>query len=474
MGRIDKESLAKHLNNYQKIFFFRVCGTGMGAAASLLKDYGLEVEGADHVFYPPMSSYLENMGIPCHQIKTLKKEDYKKFDLIVVGNVVPKNSADAQMLEGLDVPFCSFSAAVGAFILRDREVIGIAGTHGKTTTTYFAVQVFEKLGVSPGYLVGGVIEGRASALIGRDKYFFIEADEYDSIYFEKFSKFHNYFIDQLIVTSLEFDHADIFQSLDDIEKEFKKLLKTPIKKTIICNDYSAIRNFDLESIKYKYRYGKETKTGPLILKESSHETIFRVNFNQRPYDFITNVLGSHNIDNLTSIIILALSEGFAYKDVASAVKELKFTKRRQEYRGLYKDAVVIDDFAHHPRAVQATINTVKTRFPGKNINVVIEFASATARSHIFQKDFARCLKDVHSVAFVETGKPTSVSWAKNIDKTALMKELENKLQTSCLVSNLYNLRDFIENNAHKNSVILILSNGSCLGLWGSDFAKDLC
>ena len=473
MGQINKETLAKHLNNYRKIFFFRACGTGMGAAACLLKDYGLEVEGADHMFYPPMSSYLKRIGIPCYQIKSLKQDDYKKFDLIVVGNVVPKKSADAQMLESLDIPFCSFSAAVGAFVLQDREVIGIAGTHGKTTTAYFAVQVFEKLGMSPGYLIGGAIDERPSASIGSDKYFFIESDEYDSVYFEKFSKFHNYFIDQLIITSLEFDHADIFQSVDDIEKEFGKLLKTPIKKTVLCHDYPSIKNLDLKSVKYQYSYGRNTKIGPYILKESSHETVFRVNFNQISYDFVTNILGLHNIDNLTSVIILALSEGFSYKDLASAVKELKFVKRRQEYRGLYKEAVIIDDFAHHPRSVKATIDAIKIRFPRKNIHVVMEFASATARSHIFQKDFEQSLQGANSVALVENGKATSVSWADNIDKAALVKKLKKQSWPSYLVNNLCDLKEFIENYADRNSVILILSNSSCLGLWESDFVKDL-
>ena len=470
---VTKDDLANNSKHYKKIFFFRICGTGMGAAALLLKDCGFHVEGADHEFYPPMNSHLKEMGISLYEINSLTKKDYEKFDLIIVGNVVPKDSVDAKMLQSLNIPLCSFSAAIGAFVLKDRNVVGIAGTHGKTTTSYFAVQIFEKLNTAPGYFIGGVIMNRSSAAIGRDQYFFIEADEYDSSYFEKFSKFHNYFVNHLILTSLEFDHADIFHSLSDIEYEFTKLIKNLNEKAIICDEYEPLRKLDYPSTLTSYMYGRETEIGPHILEQHPQETVFSICFKGQHYKFVTNVVGTCNINNLASVIIFALSEGYPYEDVAYAAEKLTFVKRRQELCGLYKKALVIDDFAHHPSAVKATLNTIQIRYPKKKIQVIIEFASATARSNIFQQEFKDSLKSATNIAFVDNKRKTSVSRSGDINKLALVEECKKKSKTACIVDNLVQLREFIDQNADRDSIILILTNGPCLGLWESDFAKKI-
>ncbi len=182
---LDYSGLKKIQATVKKVFFYRVCGTGMGAAACLLKEKGYLVEGGDSNFYPPMSTYLESTGIPLHKVDQITREFLKSFDLIVVGNVIPKGGADATLIEELGVKFVSFPTAIGALVLSDVNVVGIAGTHGKTTTTFFATQIFENIGADPGYLIGGVMEGRPSAKLGNGKYFFIESDEYDSAYFEK-------------------------------------------------------------------------------------------------------------------------------------------------------------------------------------------------------------------------------------------------------------------------------------------------
>ena len=215
-NKLDYSDLKKIQKDIKRVFFYRVCGTGMGAAACLLKEKGYEVEGGDTNFYPPMSTYLESTGIPLHKLEKIDQEFLKSFDLIVVGNVVPNGSPDARLIEELGVNFSSFPTAIGALVLSDVNVIGIAGTHGKTTTTYFATQIFENLKADPGYLIGGVMVGRPSSKLGNGKYFFIESDEYDSAYFEKISKFRSYAIDNLILTSLEYDHADIFASVEAI------------------------------------------------------------------------------------------------------------------------------------------------------------------------------------------------------------------------------------------------------------------
>ena len=212
---IEGDELLAQKNKFTKVFFYRICGTGMGACACILKEAGFEVEGADATFSPPMSTYLESTGIPCHPLDKVDKEFLQQYDLIVVGNSVPRVSDHASLIEECGVPFTSFPSVLGAYILKEKNVIGIAGTHGKTTTTFFMTQLLENLGKKPGYFVGGIIDNRPPSTAGQDDFFVIESDEYDSAYFQKYSKFRLYELNSMILTSLEFDHADIYNSIED-------------------------------------------------------------------------------------------------------------------------------------------------------------------------------------------------------------------------------------------------------------------
>lgn len=475
-NKLDYNGLQEIQKNIKTIFFYRVCGTGMGAAACLLKEKGYSVEGGDTNFYPPMSTYLESTGIPLHRLDKVTKEFLKNFDLIVVGNVIPRGGADAQIIEELGVKFCSFPTAIGALVLGNVNVVGIAGTHGKTTTTYLATQVFENLKTDPGYLIGGVMEGRASSRLGSGKYFFIESDEYDSAYFEKISKFRSYSIDNLILTSLEYDHADIFSSVEEIKDQFRAVIPKIAKKFIFSEDYPAANELFLEfsdgNKKRWIKYGEKSENGPRIIEARPDGTSFELFFN-KVHCFETNLVGLHNIMNLSAVIIYALSEDFSAEEISSAIKNLKMVKRRQEVRGFYKKALVIDDFAHHPRAVQLTLDGVITQYPHKKIHVIMEPNSATARSAIFQTEFTDALKKASSVIFTKPTRPTSVLNVGDLDIYKIIDSVEKSGRKGSVVGNLSELMTEIEKITGGENIILILSNGTCLGLWESEFIKDL-
>jgi len=473
-NKLDFNGLKKVQSKIKRVFFYRVCGTGMGAAACLLKEKGFLVEGGDSNFYPPMSTYLESTKIPLHKIENVTEDFLKTFDLIVVGNVVPGNSAEARMIEGLGVPFVSFPTAIGALVLSEVNVVGIAGTHGKTTTTFLATQVFENLKLDPGYFIGGVIDGRNSAVLGAGKYFFIESDEYDSAYFEKISKFRSYSIDNLILTSLEFDHADIFNSVEDIKNQFRALMPNLSKTKIITADYiAALELFnEFKDSKTPWMlYGEKSPLGPKILKSGPDGTEFEIKYNDQSYQFKTNLIGKHNILNLASVVLFALSEKISATEIAQAILDLKMVKRRQEERGIYHGALVIDDFAHHPRAVELTIDGIKTKYPGKKIHVIMEPNSATARSNIFQKEFTESLNQADSVIFTKPTRPTSVKNAKDLDIEAIVEHVRGTKRSGAVVGKLDELISEMDKLADEKSVILILSNGTCLGLWESNFLK---
>lgn len=474
---ISQEDLIACRNKIKKVFFYRICGAGMGPAAVLIKQAGFDVEGADSAYYPPMSTFLESTGIPLFKLDQVNPDFLKQYDLIVVGNSVAGKLEAARMIEQTGVPFTSFPSALGSLVLKEKNVIGIAGTHGKTTTTYFMTQLLEKLGQNPGYLVGGIIEGRDPSKLG-DKYFVIESDEYDSAYFHKISKFRLYEMTSMILTSLEYDHADIFSSVEKIEDEFRAVIPNMESTLIFNQEYpSAMKLYKDYSQKNPsqkwYLYGERAEIGPHKVETFENGSNFTVRWQGQDIPFRTNVVGQHNVLNITSCIIFLLSEGFSAADVQKAASELEMVKRRQEVRGKYRDMVVIDDFAHHPRAIAVTMDAIRARYKGRKIITVFEPISATARSSIFQNEFRDSLAASDKVIIAKADLPTTALGGQDLDGEKLAREISEKGKNSVCVKNLEDLKKNIDEYAEKDAVLLILSNRTCLGLWESNFVHEL-
>lgn len=474
---ISQDDLIKKRSQIKKVFFYRICGAGMGPAAVLVKQAGFQVEGADSAFYPPMSTFLESTGIPLFKLDKVTPDFLKQYDLIVVGNSVSGKAEAARMIEQTGVPFTSFPSALGSLVLKDKNVIGIAGTHGKTTTTYFMTQLLEKLNQNPGYLVGGIIEGRDPSKLG-DKYFVIESDEYDSAYFHKISKFRLYEMKNMILTSLEFDHADIFSSVEKIEDEFRHVIPK-MKTTLIFNqEYTSAMKLYHDYHKQNpaqkwFLYGDKSDIGPHDVQTHENGSSFTLLWNGERVSFESSVIGQHNVLNVASCLIFLLSEGFSIPDVQRATKELEMVKRRQEVRGKYKGMTVIDDFAHHPRAINVTIDAIKARFKNKKIITIFEPISATARSSIFQTEFRDSLAQSEKVIIAKAEMATTALMGKDLDADLLSKEITEKGKSSICVTKLDDLRKAIDNFAEPDAVLLVLSNRTCLGLWESSFVQEL-
>jgi UDP-N-acetylmuramate: L-alanyl-gamma-D-glutamyl-meso-diaminopimelate ligase len=475
---ISQEDLIACRGKIKKVFFYRICGAGMGPAAVLIKQAGFDVDGADSAFYPPMSTFLETTGIPLFKLDEVTPDFLKKYDLIVVGNSVSGKIEAARMLERVGVPFTSFPSALGSLVLKEKNVVGIAGTHGKTTTTYFLTQLLEKLGQNPGYLVGGIIEGRDPSKLG-DKYFVIESDEYDSAYFHKISKFRLYELKNMILTSLEFDHADIFASVEKIEDEFRAALPKINKTVIINQEYQSAMKLHKEFSgnvpgQIWHLYGPESEIGPHKVSIFENGAEFFVKWKGEMIPFKSSVVGEHNVLNLTSCIYYLLTEGFEVGKVQDACTKLEMVKRRQEVRGKYHDMVVIDDFAHHPRAITVTMNAIRARFKGRKIITVFEPISATARSSLFQNEFRDSLAAADKVIIAKSDLPsTALGGAGDLDGDKLAHEINSKGRPATCVRKLDELRKNIDDFAEKDAVLLILSNRTCLGLWESSFVKEL-
>lgn len=473
---IPQDELIARRGKIKKVFFYRICGAGMGPAAVLVKQAGFDVEGADSAFYPPMSTFLESTGIPLFKLDQVTPEFLKKYDLIVVGNSVSGKAEGARMIEKTGIPFTSFPSALGSLVLKEKNVVGIAGTHGKTTTTFFMTQLLEKLNQNPGNLIGGIIEGREPSQLG-DKYFAIESDEYDSAYFHKISKFRLYELKNLILTSLEFDHADIFPNVEKIEDEFRDVI--PKMKTLIFNqEYTSAMKlykdyYGKNPSQKWYLYGEGSDIGPHDVKTFENGSTFSMRWKGESIPFKSSVVGQHNVLNLTSCLVFLLHEGFKIPDIQNASLEIGMVKRRQEVRGHYKEMVVIDDFAHHPRAITVTMDAIRARFKNRKIITVFEPISATARSAIFQNEFRDSLAQSDMVIIAKPDLATTALSGKDLDGELLAKEIATKGKKAVCVSKLDDLRTAIDAFAEKNAVLLILSNRTCLGLWESSFVQDL-
>jgi UDP-N-acetylmuramate: L-alanyl-gamma-D-glutamyl-meso-diaminopimelate ligase len=474
-NEISAADLAASSSTIKRIFFYRICGTGMGACACLLKERGYEIEGADLSFAPPMDEYLRSTGIPLYQLDEVDGEFLKKYDLIVVGNSVPRKSDYARTIEECGTPFTSFPTVMGTLVLKEQNVIGLAGTHGKTTTTYFMTQILENLGKKPGYFIGGIMEGRPPSRLGDGSYFSIESDEYDSAYFQKYSKFRQYEINHMVLTSLEFDHADIFNDISDIEAEFEAAIPKIDKTFIFSNDFSScVKLHD----KFKnhgkwYLYGESSPLGPKDIVSNEKGSTFKLNLEGTDVEFSTNIIGKHNIFNISACVIFCLNEGFSIKEVQKALQGLKLVKRRQELRGRYKGAYVIDDFAHHPRAVDLTIEAIKQTYPGKEVVVVFDPISATARSNRFQDEFTNALKRADKVIACKPMIATTAKGSDDLDTQMMASDLTADGITSVSVSELEALRKAIDDYISEESVLLVLSNRTALGLWQSEFVNEI-
>jgi UDP-N-acetylmuramate: L-alanyl-gamma-D-glutamyl-meso-diaminopimelate ligase len=474
-------ALKQKKESIKNIFFYRICGTGMGAAACLLKEMGMNVEGGDLLFTPPMSDYLQSTLIPLHHLKDCGITFLQQFDLIVVGNVVPKNSEDATKIETSGVPFTSFPTALGALLLSEQNVVGIAGTHGKTTTTYLAVQLFEKLGFRPGYLIGGVLNDRPSSQLGDGSYFFIESDEYDSAYFEKHPKFHSYALKHLLLTSLEYDHADIYPNVEAIEQEFIKLINH-LKKTLILNqDYLSTQKVTHSSTIHPdvavYAYGEQSGCGPHILQMTPQKTVFELIWKQTKNQFETNLTGPQNILNLSAVILFAFSQGLSAEMIRPHLRNFKMVKRRQEIVGRYKNALFIDDFAHHPRAMALTLDGIRTQYPNQKMLVLFEPASATARSTIFQNEFTDALKAADGVIIIRPARRSQIPLHGDIDGHHILQRLQKENHIpGCLVENVDDLvkvlDDYLDNPIHHYRIVVTLSNGNLSSLWARIFPQQ--
>ena len=343
----------------------------MGGLAQILKESGHDISGSDAQFYPPMSDHLDNLGID--MIRGYSKDKLPKADLYVIGNALSRGNECVEFILDTKLPFKSGPQMLGD-ILENKKVFAVSGTHGKTTTSYMLTHIFLDQGKDIGFLVGGISDNIAgSASLGTDKIFVIEADEYDSAFFDKRSKFIHYSPSTLIINNIEFDHADIFDGLKDIKKQFHHLLK------IIPSSGSIIYFNDDTNAQDVIDMGQWSN----LVKINDDE--IKINYESREIQIADDIfslenmplIGEHNFKNYICAILAAKTGGVAIEDSISSLLKFQGVKRRLEFKGTYSGIKIYDDFAHHPTAIEASSSAIRKEFPSDKILGVIELASNT-------------------------------------------------------------------------------------------------
>lgn len=472
-----------NLKNGAHIHLMGICGTAMASLAGLLKTKGFKVTGSDSNPYPPMSTQIESLGIEI--LKGYKAENLNpKPDFVIVGNVISRNNPEAIELEKLQIPFTSLPKAMGEFIIQNRQSIVISGTHGKTTTTSLMAWVAESLNKNPGFLIGGIAKNFSKSFQNpTGDYFVIEGDEYDTAFFDKVPKFVHYKPQHVILTSVEFDHADIYKDLQDVKNAFSKLVQLIPKQghLIYCGMDKNIsdilsneKNKNSNSCTNLFSYGliennsiqSEYSYSALIKQTRSDFTDFEVYFNHEKLgSFEISLSGGYNILNATAVVAMAHQLNWDLANVARCFKSFLGVKRRQEILGEPNGILVIEDFAHHPTAVKETIAGIRSKYPGRKLITVFEPRSATSRRKVFQKDYVQAFQKSDDIVLMEAFDTSKIDEGNRFSSAELVQDLNSNNKKANCYSAVENIVQYLKSESKPKDIILIMSNGGFDGIY---------
>jgi UDP-N-acetylmuramate: L-alanyl-gamma-D-glutamyl-meso-diaminopimelate ligase len=452
-------------DHVKHIHLMGICGTAMASLAGMLKQRGFIVTGSDQNIYPPMSDFLEGLAIPVQ--KGYRPENLSpRPDLVILGNVISRQNPEAVELGLLNIPYISMPQAFGEFAFKDKASIVISGTHGKTTTSSLASHVLEKAGLDPGFMIGGIVKNfQSSFKLGKGPYFVIEGDEYDTAFFDKGPKFLHYMPKIVILTSIEFDHADIFRDLNHVIETFRRLVAIiPSEGILIANRDDRIVMAEAQRARCRvitYGLNEGADWGALNITTREGATGFDVMKNGKHYlSLVTPMYGDYNISNLLSIVALAEHFNIDRSVLYNACMDFKGVKRRQEIRGEKRGILVLDDFAHHPTAVKKTIEAVKKRYDGRRLLAVFEPRSNSSRRNIFQEQYGLAFDKADLVFIPDPVLMEKIPTGERFSSEKLVESLNKRHVNARHFNDSQHLLDAVIREARKGDVILIMSNGS--------------
>jgi len=465
------------MDEKKHIHLIGICGTAMASLAGMLKQRGFHVTGSDAAAYPPMSDFLGQLGIPVAQPFDARNLEPTP-DLVVVGNAISRGNPELEHVLDQRIPFSSLPQLLHEEFLRGREVLVVAGTHGKTTTTSMLAWIFHTAGMQPSFLIGGIAENFGSSFhLGQGKHFILEGDEYDTAFFDKGPKFLHYFPDAVILTSVEFDHADIYKDLDAVETAFKRLVNLiPRRGRIIAFDGAvgdAVESASLERCLSKAfcpveRYGAATRADWQItnVKFEAERTLWSVLRGGRLWmDLEFPLAGEYNVWNATAAAAIATAYGISKEEIAAALKTFKSVKRRLEVKAQVNGITIIDDFAHHPTAIAGTLKALRARYPGARLWAILEPRSNTLRRRVLQADLARSLAIADEVVVAGVFRSEAVPVNERLELPELAADIQKHGRRARLLEDADEIVKTIAPEMRAGDLVAVLSNGGFGGIY---------
>jgi UDP-N-acetylmuramate: L-alanyl-gamma-D-glutamyl-meso-diaminopimelate ligase len=452
------------MNNPKKTYLIGICGTAMASLAGMLREKGYAVSGSDANVYPPMSDFLDQLGIPVFKGFNAANIEKTNPDLVVIGNALSRGNVEIEHVLDSGLRYASMAETVKEFFIRGKNSIVVAGTHGKTTTTAMLAWILEVAGRKPSFLVGGIAEnfGRSFQVFdGPD--FIIEGDEYDTAFFDKGPKFLHYLPRIVLLKNIEFDHADIYSDLDAIRTAFRRLINivprsglivagvdSPVVRELIPAAFSRVATAGIDMGEWH-----ATNIQPAAEGMSFHVT----RSDKMTGRFSIPMPGTFNVQNALGAIIVARELGIADDAVQRAFSTFKSVKRRLEMRGEVNGIQIYDDFAHHPTAVLETLRAVRQRFTGDRIWAVFEPRSQTCRRRVFEQAFIESFDPADVTVLARVYGSAKLDPEETLSPDRVVDGIRGRGKNAYSFGSTDEIVSFLASELHSGDQVIIMSNG---------------
>ena len=464
----------EQLTNVHRVYLIGIAGTAMASLAGMLRQRGYQVAGSDEHVYPPMSTYLEQLGIPV--LEGYTKEHLLTFrpDLVVIGNAAARTNPEAAATLELDLPYASMPEAIHELFITGKHSIVVSGTHGKTTTTSLMAWVLEAAGRDPSMVVGGIpLNFNQNFKLGGGAEFVIEGDEYNTSFFDKGPKFLHYGANTLIVNNIEFDHADIYPDLDAIIEAFRKAVKQVAPGGVIVanGDDPNVAGLRSDARSRWITFGMSP--GADIVASQPEFTPEATSFTawwegREWFRFRTPLAGRHNVTNALAVIAVARLRGLRAEEIQKGLETFRGIKRRMEVRGVENGVTVIDDFAHHPTAIATTLDGTRRRYPGRRIWALFEPRSISSGRKEFEDGyidaFHRADRVVIGPIFHRDRYESRYGLDKMMSIPTIVRRLNDDGIEATQIDDFEAIADLVARDARPDDVVLVMSSGAFGGV----------
>lgn len=454
-----------------------IAGAAMAPVAGMLKERGYHVTGSDKGVYPPASTLLSSLAIPWKE--GFSDDNLKPApDLAVIGNAISRGNPELEYILDEKIPYCSMAQIVEKYFIPGHTSIVVAGTHGKTTTTAMLAWIFHVAGRQPDFLIGGVAPNfgdRSYGLGGGDE-FIVEGDEYDTAFFDKAPKFLHYHPDELILTSLEFDHADIYPDLESIALQFRRLVNLVPRRgrILIWGESAELRNVVANAFSPVETFGMtpecDWQAGDVMWHDSATE--FRVARGGKEVSRIRmGLAGKHNVLDALAAVVLAHGRGIEREAIERAMARFQSVRRRMEIKGEANGVLVVEDFAHHPTAIRLTLEAARTRWPERRLWAAIEPRSNTMRRRVFQDALPEALGVADGVIIGPVSRRELLPNEERFSPEVVIEALRKRGRMAEHFQSADEIAEYFAENARAGDLILVMSNGSFDGLCAKALEK---